>query len=410
MKNGVDLSYLQDIFLKYTAIDSPSAEGQNKVPSTNEQIEFGKVIVEDLKKLGIKDIEQDKHGYIVARVKGNTKAPTIALIAHLDTYHSTNGRGVKAIVHKNYNGSDIILPKEGTVIKVSDFPELKTLKGKTVISSSGDTLLGGDDKAGIAICMEVAKFLMETKDFKHGDVCFVFTPDEEIGHGAELLDIKKLDAVCGYTLDSEGFGTITNETFCADLMTVTIRGKDIHPGYAKNKMINSVRIASRFVERLPIDKRPETTEDREGFLHPIKLEAGVDKASITILVRSFDVEGLKDLTKIAEKLAKEIQSEFNGSEIKLSIKEQYRNMRYELDKNPKVVANAVTAFKNCNVEPKFGKARGGTDGSRLSYRGLLCPDIPAGFYAFHSKAEFVCLEEMGASADIAKELISVWAS
>ena len=408
MKHKTDAKYIQDMFVKYAEMESNSVEGATKVPSTDTQLVLGKVIVEDLKGLGITDVEQDKNGYIVARVKGNVKAPTVAFIAHLDTYHGTNGKGVKPIVHKNYDGKDIKLPKEGTVITVADFPELKRLTGKTLITSSGDTLLGGDDKCGIAACMETAKFLMENKDFQHGDVCFVFTPDEEVGHGAALLDLQKLNAVCAYTLDSEGFGTITNETFCANLMTVTVTGREIHPGYAKDKMVNSIRVASRFIEKLPVDKRPETTEDRQGFIHPVKFDGEVDKTKVTCLLRDFKVEGLTELEAIARKIAKEVASEYKGSEINIEIKEQYRNMKYELDKDPRVVANAQKAFENCGIKPEFGKARGGTDGSRLSYRGLLTPDIPAGFYAFHSKAEFVCLEEMVDSTVIVKEIISVW--
>jgi len=407
----VNKDYIKEMFIKYAKIQSNSSENNpGKTPSTPEQIELGKIIVHDLKALGVKEVEQDKNGYVIARIKGNTQAPTVAFISHLDTYHSTNGKGVEPIVHENYNGKDIVLPKEGTVIKVSDFPELKEKVGKTLISSSGDTLLGGDDKCGIAISMEVIKFLLNNTELKHGDVCFVFTPDEEIGHGAELLDLRKLNAVCAYTLDSEGFGTITNETFCANYMTVDIKGKDIHPGYAKNKMVNALRIASRFIEKLPTDKRPETTEERQGFLHPVKIEGGVSNVKINLLVRDFAVEGLKELQDIAQNIANNTQKEFQGSEITISIKEQYRNMRYELDKDPRVVEYAVKAMRACGVEPKMSVARGGTDGSRLSYRGLLTPDIPAGFYAFHSKMEWVCLEEMAENAKVIRHLISTWAS
>ncbi len=406
-----DKNYIKDMFVKYAKVHSRSSdENPGKTPSTPEQIEFGKIVVQDLKDLGVTDVEQDKNGYIIARLKGNTNAPAIAFISHLDTYHSTKGDGVMPIVHENYNGNDIKLPKEGTVIKVADFPELKDKKGKTLITSSGDTLLGGDDKCGIAISMEVAKYLVSDKDLKRGDVCFVFTPDEEIGHGAELLDLKKLNCVCAYTLDSEGYGTITNETFCANLMTVEIKGKDIHPGYAKDKMINAVRVASRFIEKLPMDKRPETTEERQGFLHPMKIEGGVTSVKISTLVRDFAVEGLKTLEETARKIAADTQKEFPGSEIIISIKDQYRNMRYELDKDKRVVDYAVKAMKACGVDPKMSVARGGTDGSRLSYRGLLTPDIPAGFYAFHSKMEWVCLDEMADDAKVVRHLIATWAN
>jgi len=409
MKHKIDSNYIQSIFIKYAEVESNSVEDTGKVPSSEGQLTLGKIIIEDLKKLGITDVEQDKNGYVVARVKGNTKAPTIAFIAHLDTYHGTNGKNVKPIVHKNYDGKSISLPKEGTVIKLEDFPELKEKVGKTIITSSGDTLLGADDKCGIAICMETAKFLMENKDFKHGDVCFAFTPDEEIGHGADLLDLKKLNAVGAYTLDSEGHSTLTNETFCANFMTVTIRGREIHPGYAKNKMINAVRVAATFIEKLPVDKRPETTEGRQGFIHPVKIDGGVTEAKLGCLIRDFKVEGLKELEDIAHKVANEVAQKYKGAEIKIDIKEQYRNMRYELDKDPRIVEYAITAMKNCGINPQLSQARGGTDGSRLSYRGLLTPDVPVGYYAFHSKCEWVCLEEMLQAANIVKEIISVWA-
>jgi len=408
MKHKTDTKYIQDMFIKYAEVESNSVDGAAKVPSSIGQIKLGKMIVSDFKKLKVLKVEQDKHGYVIARIKGNVKAPTVAFIAHLDTYYETNGKGVKPIIHKNYDGKDIKLPKAGTIIKVSEFPELSKLAGKTLISSSGDTLLGGDDKAGIAVCMETAKFLMENKDFKHGDVCFVFTPDEEVSHGADLLNIKKLNAVGAYTLDSEGFGTITNETFCADFMTVTIIGRDIHPGYAKNKMINSIRIAARFLEKLPMDKRPETTEQRQGFIHPIKMEGGVTQTKISCLIRNFKVDGLLELEKIAQDIVDEVKKDFPGCEIKIDLKEQYRNMKYELDKDPRVVGYAQKAFENCGIKPEFSQARGGTDGAKLSYRGLLTPDLPVGFYAFHSKYEWVCLEEMVGCANVVKELISVW--
>lgn len=410
MKHKTDLNYMKDVFVKYVRVGSNSAENAGKVPSTEGQIELGKVIMGDFKKLGVTDATQDKNGYVIGRLPGNVKAPTVAFIAHLDTYPSTPGDNVVPIIHNNYNGRDITLPKDGTVIKVSDFPELREKEGKTIITSSGDTLLGGDDKCGIAICMEVAKFLLENKDFKHGDVAFVFTPDEEIGHGADLLDVKKLNAVCGYTLDGDSFGTIMNETFCADHLTVNIKGLDIHPGQAKDKMINSLRIAARFIEKLPMDARPETTEKRQGFLHPISITGEVSETKLGMLVRDFTVDGLKKFEAIAKKTADEVTKEFKGSSITMEIKEQYRNMKYELDKDPRVVNFAMQAMEECTgKKPHLDQARGGTDGSRLSYRGLLCPDIPNGMYAVHGKCEWVCLEEMGYNADVLKQLLSIWA-
>lgn len=408
MKYKADADFLQNIFIKYAKVESNSVENTGKVPSSEGQIILGKIIIEDLKKLGINDVEQDKHGYVIARVKGNTSAPTVAFIAHLDTYHSTSGKDVIPIVHKNYDGKDIKLPKNGTVISVAEFPELKDKVGKTIITSSGDTLLGGDDKAGAAICMETAKFLMENKDFKHGDVCFVFTPDEEIGHGADLLDIKKLNAVCAYTLDGEGFNTITNETFCANFMTVHIKGRDIHPGYAKDKMISAIRVATTFISKLPVDARPETTEKRQGFIHPVKIDGGVNEVTIGALIRDFTVEGLHKFEAIAKKVADETMKAHPGSVITIEIKEQYRNMGFEIDKDPRIVKHAWQAMENCGITPEMGQARGGTDGARLSYRGLLTPDFPACFYSPHSIYEWVCFDEMIQVTAVIKEVINLW--
>lgn len=411
MKNNIDLNYLKNIFIKYAKIDTQANGEAKKTPTTQGQLDLGKIIIEDFKALGIFDAKQDKNGYVVGRVKGNTKAPTVCFIAHLDTAEGISGKNVQPIVHENYNGKDIVLPKDGTVISPKEFVELNDKKGKTIITTSGDTLLGADDKAGIAICMETAKFLMNNKDFPHGDVCFVFTPDEEIGHGASLLDIPSLNAVCAYTIDGDGVGTITKETFCADYMTVTIKGRNIHPGQAKDKMINAIWVATSFLDKLPKNSRPENTDGYEGFLHPLKINCDtVSEAKIELIVRDFKIEGLKHFEDISYKAAEETEKEFPGSEINITIKEQYRNMIYELDKDPRVVGYIEKAMEDCGIEPKFIAARGGTDGSQLSYRGLLTPDLPAGCQSVHSKQEWACLEDMGTTADIVKQIIKTWAT
>ncbi|MEI6079316.1 MAG: peptidase T [bacterium] len=404
----VDRDYLLDAFIRYVKIDSASKNGADTVPSTPGQIEFGKVIVSDLKKLGITDVEQDKHGYVVARVKGNVKAPAIGFIAHLDTSYESSGAGVNPIIHKNYKPADIKLPKNGVVLTLSDFPELKEKEGKTIITTDGSTLLGGDDKSGAAVCMEVTKSLVTDKEFPHGDVLFIFTPDEEVGHGADLLDIKKLNAAAAYTLDSEGHSTISEETFCADLMTIRFKGNNTHPGQAKNKMINAMRIAARFLEKVPMNERPETTENREGFLHPLKMEGDVESVKVICLVRDFAVEALAERGQRIKKLAESVAQEFKGG-AEVDIKEQYRNMKYKLDSDPRVVAYIKDAFEMTGLKPVFSPARGGTDGSRLSYRGLLTPDMAIGYYAMHSVREWVVLEEMEESAQIVRHIIRRWA-
>jgi tripeptide aminopeptidase len=370
-------------------------------------MELGKIIVNDFKKLGITDVEQDKNGYVIARVKGDLKTPAIGFIAHLDTSPECSAENVTPIVHKNYKVSDIKLPKNNIVIKVLDFPELKEKEGKTIITADGSTLLGGDDKCGAAICMEVAKSLVENKSFKHGDVFFIFTPDEEVGHGADLLNVKKLNAAAAYTIDGEGRATISDETFCADLMTLSFKGKNIHPGQAKDKMINAIRIASRFIEKLPMNERPETTEDRNGFVHPVKIEGEVSDVKLTCIMRDFSIDILKDREQRIIKLAESIAKEFK-SEVSIDIKEQYRNMKYELDKDPRVVNYMKDAFEMTGLKPVFKPARGGTDGARLSYRGLLTPDMAAGYYGIHAYVEWAVLEEMEETAQIVRNIIRRW--
>jgi len=411
MKNKADLNYLKDTFIKYIKIDTQANETVKKTPTSDGQLELGRIITEDFKALGITDYKQDQNGYVVGRVKGNTNSPTICFIAHLDTAEGVSGKNVQPIVHQNYDGKELILPKDGTVISPKEFPELSEQKGKTIITTSGDTLLGADDKAGIAICMETAKFLMENKAFPHGEVCFVFTPDEEIGHGASLLDIPSLKAACAYTIDGDGVGALTKETFCADYMTVTIKGRDIHPGQAKNKMVNAIWVAKAFLDRLPKNARPETTEGYEGYLHPQKIKCEeVSEAKIELLVRDFKVEGLKHFEDLTKKAAKEAEAEFPGSQISIEIREQYRNMIYQLEKDPRVVGYAEKAMEDCGLKVKFVPARGGTDGSQLSYRGLLTPDLPAGCQAVHSKQEWACLEDMATTGDVVKQIIKTWAT
>ncbi|MEI6092249.1 MAG: peptidase T [bacterium] len=403
----VDREYLLDAFIRYVKVNTTSKEITDTIPTTKGQFELGKIIVQDLKKLGITDIEHDKNGYVVARVKGNVKAPAVGFIAHLDTSPESDAENVTPIIHKNYKPSDIKLPKNNVVLTLSDFPELKEKEGKTIITTDGSTLLGGDDKCGAAICMEIAKFLVNDKEFKHGDVLLIFTPDEEVGHGAELLDIKKLNAAAAYTLDSEGNASISEETFCADRMTIHFTGNNTHPGQAKDKMVNSMRMAATFLERLPKNERPETTENREGFFHPLKIDGDVSNTKVIGLVRDFAMEGLRERGKVVKALAEKVAGEFKGK-VEIEIVEQYKNMKYELDKDPRVVGYMKDAFKMTGLDPILKPARGGTDGSRLSYRGLLTPDMAVGYYAMHSVREWVVLEEMEETAKIVRNLIRRW--
>jgi tripeptide aminopeptidase len=344
-------------------------------------------------------------------VPGNVKsAPTIAWLAHMDTSPEVSGKNVKPILHQKYNGQDIVLPGDKTkVIRVSEAEFLAGLKGKTIITSDGTTLLGADDKAGVAIIMTAAAELMSNAKIKHGPIRIVFTCDEEVGRGCERLNPRMIGAACAYTLDGEDEGLIENETFSADLATVTIAGYNIHPGLATGKMINSIRLAGQFLERLPWHtKAPETTSGRQGFLHPYVIEGGVPEVKIKILLRSFVTADLKEEARVLKTIARTIEEEFPRAKVRVDVKRQYRNMLEHLGKEPRAAELAVKAMKAAGIEPVFKSIRGGTDGSRLSEMGLPTPNLSVGMHNFHSKLEFVCLEQMESAVRVLLELASLW--
>ena len=390
---------VKDRFLKYVQIDTQADPMSTTQPSSMKQLDLSRVLVEELKQMGIDDVELDEFGYVYATIPANTtkqNVPVICFCAHVDTAPDASGTNVKPIVHPNYNGSDIVLPDDPTqVIKMSDYPYLQEKFGHDVITASGLTLLGADDKAGVAEIMDAAFQLINNPQVNHGKIRLLFTPDEEIGRGVDKVNIVKLGADFGYTLDGGPIGTLEDETFSADGATITIQGVSAHPGYAKGKMENAVKIAADIVSSLPKNQlTPETTSKKQGFIHPVKIEGGLENSKITFILRDFDDELLNEKAIILKKIMEEVMTNYPFSTASLEVFEQYRNMKKILDKNPKIIAFAEEAITRSGLKPQLGSIRGGTDGSRLSFMGLPCPNLFAGEMAIHSRHEFVTVQDM----------------
>jgi tripeptide aminopeptidase len=402
---------LLDRFLQYVKIETTAVEDAPGYPSSPGQLELGKVLAEQMRALGLQGVEISEHGIVLGTIPGNVKkAPTIAWMAHLDTSPEYSAKNVRPIIHRNYNGKDITLPGDKTkIIRVDEAASLATLKGKTLITTDGTTLLGADDKAGVAAIMTAAAHLMAKPKLKHGPVRVVFTCDEEIGKGTDKIELKKIGARCAYTLDGEDAGGIENETFSADLAIVTVTGVNIHPGLAKERMTNAIRLAALFVSRMPWHRlAPERTCGRDGFLHPYVIEGGVPEVKIKILLRSFDTDELKEHAKVLKGIAAELMHEFPKAKIDVKVTKQYRNMIEHLAKEPRAVDLAAKAVRALGLEPKFESIRGGTDGSRLSEMGLPTPNLAVGMHNFHSPLEFACLEEMETAVKVLIELAQLW--
>ncbi len=402
---------LVDRFLRYVKVETTAVEETTDYPSSKGQLELGKLLVGELKELQLENVGVDEHGIVMATIPGNVPgAPTIALLAHMDTSPEASGKDVKPQIIKNYDGKDIPLSGDKSrVILTSETKGMAELKGKTLITTDGTTLLGADDKAGVACIMTAAAHLMEDKTLQHGPIRVVFTCDEEVGRGCDKVDIKKIDARCAYTLDGEAEAGVENETFSADLATVTVTGKNIHPGFATGVMINAIRLAAQYLTRIPWQRlSPETESDRDGFLHPYVIEGGVPETRIKILLRSFVTAELKDQAKILENVASTIMAEFPGAKVDVDVKKQYRNMVEHLEKEPRAVELAAKAIKQAGLEPNFQSIRGGTDGSRLSEMGLPTPNLSVGMHNFHSPLEFACIEQMESAVKILIELAQLW--
>ncbi len=399
-------------FLRYVKIDTQSDASSPTCPSTEKQKDLGKILVEELLAMGIGDAEMDENGYIYATIPSNTEktVPVICFCSHMDTAPDCSGKDVKPIVHNNYQGQDIILPDDKSqVIRVADHHHLKDMIGKDVVTTSGTTLLGADDKAGLAEIMDAANHLMKHPEIKHGTIKILFTPDEEIGRGVDEADMKKLGADFGYTMDGEAAGGLEDETFSADGATITIQGVSVHPGYAKGKMEHSIKIAGDILAELPKGRlSPETTSGREGFIHPTSIEGELEKTTMEFIVRDFTDEKLQEHEAFLEKIMNEALSHYPNSTATLKITEQYRNMKVVLDKHPEVADNAEEAIKRTGLTPLKSSIRGGTDGSRFSFIGLPCPNIFAGGHSFHSRQEWVCVQDMEKAAETIVHLAMVW--
>jgi len=399
-------------FLRYVRIDTQSDPHSTSFPSTEKQKDLSRLLVKELQEMGINDAEMDEFGYVFATIPSNTEkpVPVICFCAHVDTSSDSPGQGVKPIVHKHYNGSPIVLPDDPRqVIRKEDHPYLEERIGDDIVTASGTTLLGADDKAGVAVIMDLAHFLVTHPQVKHGVIRLLFTPDEEIGRGVDKLDMKKLAADVGYTLDGSERGSLEDETFSADGVTVHFFGISAHPGYAKDKLVNAVKVAAAFVDGLPKNAfSPETTSNREGFVHPVHIEGTAEYARVEFILRDFETARLAGQAAFLEQLAKETIQGFPGARYKFEQREQYRNMKEVLDRHPNVVAYAAEAIERAGLKLRKMPVRGGTDGSRLSFMGLPCPNIFTGEMAFHSLQEFVSVQDMQKSVDTLVHLVQIW--
>jgi tripeptide aminopeptidase len=399
-------------FLRYTAIDTQSDATSESSPSTEKQKNLGRLLVSELLEMGLTDAHLDDYGYVYATIPGNTEknVPVLCFCSHMDTSPDCSGENVKAIVHKNYQGRDIILPDDQTqVISMKDHPDLKNQIGNDLITASGSTLLGADNKAGLAEIMDAATFLINHPEIKHGTIKILFTPDEEIGRGVDHVDIKKLGADFAYTIDGESAGTIENETFSADGVKVLIHGISAHPGFAKNKMESAIKIASAIVTSLPKENlSPENTSDLEGFIHPVSISGSVEEAEIEFIIRDFNTESLKKHEQLLEQIIQIELKSYPNSNYEFIVEEQYRNMKSVLDQYPNVTQLGIEAIERAGLIAKLQRIRGGTDGSRLSFMGLPCPNIFAGEHAFHSKQEWVSVQDMQKAVQTIVNLASIW--
>ena len=404
-----------DRFLRYVVVDTRSDERSLACPSTPGQLVLMRMLADELREMGAGDVVLDEHGYLTATVPatGNCAAvPAIGFIAHVDTSPEMPGADVRPIVHRRYDGGDITLPDDpSAVLRPSDDPALAAQAGNDIVTASGRTLLGADDKAGVAEIMSAAGHLIRHPEIPHGPIRIAFTPDEEIGRGADRFDVAKFGAVCAYTLDGGSRGELEYESFSADAMTLTFGGFNTHPGYAKGKMVNAIRLAARFIDRLPSDRlSPETTSGYEGFLHPYQLDASVDRTRVKLLVRDFVTSALREKEELVEAIARGVVADRPGATVEITVEESYRNMREVLDKHPRVIECAREAMRRAGIEPVERPIRGGTDGSRLSFMGLPTPNLFAGEHNFHSRLEWVSVQDMEKAVDVVVQLAQVWAA
>jgi tripeptide aminopeptidase len=402
-----------DRFLRYVRYDTQSDEQSQTFPSTAKQLVLLRDLADELRTLGLADASVDEFGYVMATIPATTAradVPTIGFIAHVDTSPEMSGAGVTPIVHRGYDGRDLVLPDDPTaVLRVADNPYLAEQIGNDIVTASGTTLLGADNKAGVAEIVTAAEYLMAHPEIPHGAVRIAFTPDEEIGRGTQHFDVQRFGALCAYTMDGGRRGEIEMESFSADAITVTFHGFNTHPGFAKGRMINAIRMAATFLDGLPRDTMtPETTDGYDGFVHPYVVLAGVERTSVKLLVRDFVTAGLKEKEALVERLAREVVASHPRARVEFTVEESYRNMREVLDHHPQVVEHAREAIRRAGLEPRSQPIRGGTDGSRLSFMGLPTPNIFAGEQNFHSRLEWVSVQDMEKAVEVIVNLCRVW--
>ncbi|MEO0583299.1 MAG: peptidase T [Bacteroidota bacterium] len=400
-------------FMRYVQIDTQSDASSSTFPSTEKQKNLSRLLVQELQEMGIQDAELDEYGYVYATVPSNvdTPVPTICFCAHVDTSPDVSGENVKPLLHQNYQGQAITLPDDPSIVLTTEaYPALGGKHGEDIITASGKTLLGADDKAGVAIIMDLAYQLMQNPTLPHGNIRILFTPDEEIGRGVDKVNMEKLEADFGYTLDGGRLGSLEDETFSADGVTLTIHGVSAHPGYAKGKMENALRIAGSILAALPSDHlTPETTEGKEGFIHPVEISGVAERAQISFIIRDFVTEKLSQHESTLKDIVEGVMIAYPGSWYAMEIEEQYRNMKTILDQHPEVVQYAAEAIEEAGLVLHKGSIRGGTDGSRLSFMGLPCPNIFAGEQAIHSKYEWVSVQDMERAVKVLIKLSEKWA-
>ena len=402
-----------DRFLRYVRYDTQSREGADTYPSTPGQRVLLRDLVAELRSLGASDAAMDEHGYVTATIPpttGKRNVPVIGVIAHVDTSPEMSGAGVVPIVHDRYDGRDLVLPDDSdAVLRLADSPYLGECIGHDIITASGTTLLGADNKSGVAEIMTAAEYLLTHPEIPHGAIRIAFTPDEEVGQGTKHFDVARFGADCAYTMDGGARGELEYESFSADAVSITFRGFNTHPGFAKGRMVNAIKLAARFIDRLPGDRMsPETTDGYDGFVHPYVVQAGVDRTTVRLLVRDFVTAGLYEKEAWVESLAREVVAGVPGASIECRIEEQYRNMREVLDRHPQVVDCAREAITRAGLTVRERAIRGGTDGSRLSFMGLPTPNIFAGEQNFHSRLEWVSVQDMEKAVETIVELAKVW--
>ena len=413
MNININKDSIASRFIRYVQIDTQSDPQSGKHPSTEKQKDLSKVLLNELKEIGIENAEMDSFGYVYATITANVdkeNIPVICFCSHVDTAPDCSGTNVKPILHKNYDGNEIVLPDDITQkLSTVNHPYLKNHINGDVITASGNTLLGADDKSGVAAIMEAAGYLMSHPEIKHGEIKILFTPDEEIGEGTAKLDMKKLGADFGYTLDGGEAGSLEDETFSADAVTIIINGVIAHPGYAKNKLVNAIKVAAEILHALPTNEwSPETTEKMEGFVHPTRFEGIAEKATLEFIVRDFDDAELVKHGEKLKQIAEDVVDHYAGASMQFSIKEQYRNMKKILEQHPQVAAYAAEAINRAGLDVTTESIRGGTDGSRLSYMGLPCPNLFTGMQGIHSKQEWIGVNDMAKAAETVVHLCMIW--